>query len=671
MGADVMEFYKISRSGISPLKLMTDSSNYVGAVPPLWFATHNLFLQAFHVDLTYGSARFPDAMVGIIAVLIAFFMGKALAGRSAGLLAALFTAFQPLHIQMSRECYFYVPIVLGCMVLIWAVTHLADLLEKKRDPDVAFYILAFVGFYLTTNIQISSWTFAFIIALVMYAMLIPRAAHRVVRARFVVILTVGFFLLGVPSILSEWGVRDIISTMFGDTKEHWSEVFGAKKGGLHLFWSLWGMLNVYLFGRGWFRSTLGTAALLLGIWALVSRWKIDLKIRAFVWFALGTFMLLFISHSRSVYPEEARHYSSIFPILLVVVCLGMRRLGEQMADMLKMPGKKDAVVLITGVFLVLGVNAYPAWLSTRLVGSPPYTNISKWADRNLPPNTIVLCDRWLTAFNELKLNASTNVIYTFTVPSEPPRIAMENRWKETVVQYLKDNPFAARFGSMSPGTWHYGRFARRQEFVDEAAVKLGDMGLNYRLLPGEYPCEPERVAIFYNTEEDIIAAAKKANQTTLLAYGSNWGYMKPWQMTPEWSEQLLQVVWLQAGMFMERGQTLNSLDDLGLILQSDGMRYLSKGCWSDYRVATDNSQLRLFNLTDKDLSVKLILTAMAVTGPVSVSVGDAIMQFPPILLTSSTNSAILKPGENALRISAPPGQILLIKQAKIESASGV
>ena len=156
MGSDVMEYYKICQSGVRPGELMLNSQKYVGEVPPFWFAVHNWFIQTFRLEVTFGTVRLPDSLFGILTILAAFGAGRAARCSRVGLLTALFVALQPLHIQMSRECYFYSAIVLGCFLGMWGLLRLANRVERGEAPDAAFYALLLTGFLLLTFIQVSS-----------------------------------------------------------------------------------------------------------------------------------------------------------------------------------------------------------------------------------------------------------------------------------------------------------------------------------------------------------------------------------------------------------------------------------------------------------------------------------------------------------------------------------
>ena len=529
MGSDVMVYYGICQSGVSPGELMINSPKYIGDLPPLWFAAHNAFLQLFNLEVNFRNARLPDAIVGILTLLAVFGAGRAAGGLRTGLLAALFVAIQPLHVQMSRECYFYAPIVLGGFLAIWAFMHLAGRLNRSRPPGPAFYALAFSSFLLLTNVQISSWNFAAIFALALYALLLPRAFRKSISWRPVIWTTLGFFLIGVPTLLSDWGMRDAIVSLFGERKDYWHNIFGDRLGNPWL--DSGRILLAYLGGSGGVRLWASVMCLVAGIGAVAGRWKSDRKMRLLGLFAAGAILLLVTLHMRSAYPMENRHYANLFPLLAVLSALGLIHWGDRLLGLIRLPGAPIGSLALAGGFVV-GLNAHPAWLATWLDWEPPYAKVAKWADDHLPAGTVVQCDRWFTPWNEFRVNPSSNVVYTFTVPNEPIQTYTGSRWRETAKEFIAINPLAAYFENKSywtrlgPWTWPHGQFARRQEFEDEIAARLDQMGLFYRSRQLAYPREWIPVTIFYNTEDDLVARARQANKRLLCLFGHGWEYTK-------------------------------------------------------------------------------------------------------------------------------------------------
>lgn len=85
--------------------------------------------------------RFSSAFSGVLAVLLAYFVGARLFGRSAGLLAAAIMAFNPWHIQQSRwahEATLVPTLILGPLALMLLANFPLDDSENRRPrPLVA------------------------------------------------------------------------------------------------------------------------------------------------------------------------------------------------------------------------------------------------------------------------------------------------------------------------------------------------------------------------------------------------------------------------------------------------------------------------------------------------------------------------------------------------------
>ena len=608
MGGDVMEYYKICQSGVRPAELLVHSPKYIGAMPPLWFAAHNWFLQTFQLPVNFGTVRRLDAITGILTILAAFGAGRAAGGRWIGLLTAFLVTLQPLHVQMSRESYFYVPIVLGCFIGLWALLRLSARIDQGKSPDAGFYLLTLPAFLLLTHVQISSWSFAATWIVALYALLLPAALRRRLSWGHVVGLTLMFFLLGLPTLMSEWGMRDVLQLVFGQSKDHWANVFGDKKENLAV--SGWRIASAYLAGNGGWRTVASLLLLAAGGGAVAHSWKNLRSLRVFAWFSGGAILLLAALHTKSIFPPEARHYSSLFPILAVWSSLGLVRAGEAaVARWKRGPAWKNALPFRGALVLIAGLYSWPAWLASHVVGFIPYRMVSEWADTHLPPGTVVLCDRWFTPWNEFRMNPSTNVIYTFTVPSEPVQVYGSSRWRETAKEFMAINPLAAYFEQklywtrIGPWTWPHGQFARKQEFVDKVALRLDAMGLFYRAWDPDLPREWVPITLFYNTEDDVRGRAQKAGERLLCLFGPGWEYIKTQD-------------------------------------------------YRDWYMLRDETVAILYNLTSAPLNASLDVTGLAVQGAVTVGIkGGANVDFPSGQLQIRRLGPVqLAPGRNEIRL---------------------
>jgi len=240
---------------------------------------------------------------------------------------------------------------------------------------------------------------------------------------------------------------------------------------------------------------------------------------------------------------------------------------------------------------------------------------------------------------------------------------------------LKANPFAAFFESKQYwddfGAWvaPWANFAQKKEFVDEPNLCLTRIGLAYRGWQQiDTPRDKMTITIYYNTDEDVIARAKAAGNRVLRGYGEGWRYLKPWQPMQGWPEPLMQALWIQAGLYTEGGKTVASLADLQKIPQQQVNRYLNQGRWADYRIPGSRSPLRLFNLTEREMSATLSITAIALSGNVRCMIGDKTAVFPQTLMTARHIPVTLKPGENQVVVAMPMNNFLLVHDVRLTAA---
>jgi hypothetical protein len=620
MGIDVMEFYKVGQSGLSPGALMLDNPDCLASCPPLWFAAHNGFLQFFRLDVNFFSIRLLDALAGILTIFAAFLMGREAGGARTGLLAALFVALHPIHIQMSRECYFYVAVTLGCFLLLTAVLRLINRLERQQTPDIFFYAAVIPGFLLATNVQMSSWAFAFLIVIALYTVLLPATFRKKTAFRHVIGLTLILFLIGLPPLLSGWGLRMAYSMTFGSGQEQWGTIFGDKSGSI---WGpLWHILSSYLVGRGLARSIASILFAAGGIWVLAVAWKKENKIRCFTCLAVSTVGLLAILQWRSVFPPAARYYSSLFPIMTMLVALGLVRGGDIVISRIKWRQTWSSTVPAgIGASLILLFTVKPALLAARIEGLPPYKAVSAWADAHLSAGTVVLCDRWFTPWNEFRMNPATNVTYTFTVPNEPVQVYEKNRWRESAEAFFARNPEAAFFESkeywtrLGSWSWPSTNFMHKIEFVDEAGAQLDSMGLAYRAPPPEAPPEWLPVTLYFNTREDVIQRAKVSGSETICLYNKGWGYAKPgWQ----------------------------------------------QGNFEDYRIMTQSASIDLYNLKEVPLTGSLEISAATAERPKTISVNGLTTVFSSGRIRTWIIPVALLPGQNAVPFTSPSADPLFV-----------
>lgn len=122
-----------SKGTLSELLSSVAADNY----PPL----HNVILWLTMPMIGDGETalRLPSAALGVLAVWLVYLIGKHLAGREAGLLAAALLALSPLHIWYSTEARMYALLAASGLLFLFAV------LRVLRQPSAAWIILLVFG----------------------------------------------------------------------------------------------------------------------------------------------------------------------------------------------------------------------------------------------------------------------------------------------------------------------------------------------------------------------------------------------------------------------------------------------------------------------------------------------------------------------------------------------
>lgn len=96
-----------------------------------------LWVRAFGISET--AVRLPSALAGVLAIPLIYLLGRRLAGRAVGLLAAGLLAISPYHVWYSQEAKMYSIVVLLALASSYA---LVEALESNRRLWWALYVLA-------------------------------------------------------------------------------------------------------------------------------------------------------------------------------------------------------------------------------------------------------------------------------------------------------------------------------------------------------------------------------------------------------------------------------------------------------------------------------------------------------------------------------------------------
>lgn len=554
------------------------------------------FLDFFHLPITYFWVRFPSALWGIAMIPIAYGVGREIAGRVFGLALALVVALNPYHIQDSRDAYYTVPMVCGAFLGLWSALWIYNHIRTGKPLTPWFYVVNALGFFLLTYAQASGWPLALLFGLtVLYGVGRDWWKSRLCwKPLFIVVLT--FLAIGVPLLFAPWALKDVLFGSSVEVRAQTVKNFGQGNSflghGNSFLLYLRMVTTSYAWGSTPFRAFFTTAMICLAIGVLFDQIKKQ-KHFLLVWaYLLAGFAFGIFSLHQAGKPLGTRYLIVLLPLYLTVLTTGIM-LSANLFRFLR--GNLECVRrLVPAALLAVAIGLWcePAYLCTKIINVPtPYKDITTWVDANLPRGTLILVDRWLEAWCELRTEPATNVVFTYTYPNHPVDIFKQIRWRDTATNFFSANPDAAYLEvakmywedpSIGPWEWPRQFFARHTNFVNPACMRMRDLGLAKR--DDYYAANTNRlvVELFYNTQDDVLAKAKAQGQSFLVLYGAGWGYWK-------------------------NGQ---------------GWNYAQNMDYRDWRILQDTAQLDLFNLTDKPTNVFVTITGASTPSAKEVEVGS-------------------------------------------------
>lgn len=611
--ADTITFYDLCHRPVSGWTIFTHWIDLLGRTSqfPFPLAVTKGVIDILHLPPTDLVIRLPMALFGVLAVAASFFVGQAVAGRWFGLGLALLFALNPFHIQLSREAYYYAPVVAGTTLLTWSAVWAV---AQRRRPTLFpwyYYVVTGLGFFLATYSHLSGWWLAALTVLVTLSVTSVRMRRTRRTAReFGILLTI-FSVIALPLLFASWAVPFFVyNFMHPEVAANTRQVFGADT--LPLGVMLGKLATSMAWGAAGWRSLFTVVILGLAGYAAIRQWKNRPAILVgwgFLIIGLALYRLGMLLTSTAF---GARHASFLLPVYLVVLTLGI----YECLNWSRWPRWGRGVLLAGLLGLAVGGMGKPALAARRLPGKPtPYKEIVRWCDTSLPSGALVLVDRWFEPWNELRVHNSTNVVFTFTIPNEPVDNYIKYRWRETARSFLDKFPDAAYLEiaksyweepQVGPWDWPRQYFKRHQVFRNEPALYLQKLGLLYRDDGGKYNSRLI-VDLFYNTREDVLARAAAENRSLACFYGAGWGYVKLWQQLQD---------------------------------------------FRDWRVMEGQAVIDIYNLGSAPLAGALVLRGMAVNGSKRVTAGSAFHGFKSGLLEEWTiNPVMLKPGINSISLT--------------------
>lgn len=587
--ADEGLFWDIFRYGLTPGEVYDKWLNTLGQQGQLPFAAAftKWFVDFFRLPVNHFTVHLPTALWGVASIVAAYGAGRALAGNLFGLVLALLLALNPYHIQFSREAYYYGPLVCGSFLGLWALFWAVDHLRTAKPLTPSFLVLNAASFYLLAYSQPSGWPLCLMIGLTILVCAGWRSIKERKLSRPLLIVLGTYLVLGIPLLVVPWGTKTLLSFTSGAQKKHNLAIFALS--GPASPKAIWNAIAEYGWGntpaRGLF-TAIAIGFAVVGVWR---NGRKDFRYALLAVFLVLGFAFGMLSRMSTGWPFASRYFMVLLPLFLTLLAVGMWNSDALFA--VRMPAfARRLPVVLTIVACVLWV--WPAFLCTQLDGKPtPYKKINAWVDSNLPRGTLVLVDRWFEPWCEFKVEPSTNVIYTYTIPNEPLDNYINYRWRDTAISFLTNNPDSAYleiaktyWESPKVGDWKWPReyFSRRVVIANEACLKLRDLGLGAR--EEYYAANTNRtmVELFYNTRDDVLKKAQADGLQFVAFYGNDWSY---WKNGPGWNQT-----------------------------QSPDFR--------DWRVLQGKASIELYNVSEKSRAARLIVSAVAVQAPKDVEFGN-------------------------------------------------
>jgi len=608
---DSMEHAKIAKAGHTPRFIYENCDKIFGyaSILPLPYAVVNGYIQTLSLPVNPFTVCLPFALLGILAIPVAYGIGVLLFGKARGLLYAGLVACSPFLLQVARDPYIYSYLITGSFLQFYALLLLLRCVRGDGKLGVLFHLSNAAGFFLLVHTHPAGWLMASLYAASIVSIL---GYHAIRRRRWVslCIVLVCYAAVGLPLALSSWGLSRVIS---------------MKKMSQNppLVPDLWEMIVRYGWGSTLLRGIISIGALVLGAVGCGLRIKRESGVRALLLLVVVGGFLVNAARVGAGQPSDSRYFAVLLPAYLGLLTMGFV-VAEDLIQRV-IPEGRGRLVARCGVFILpFLLYATPSYACMKLSGKPvPYRAIIAWMDANLPEGTLVLVDRWLDPWNEMTIHNSTNVVFTFTVPDYPPDSFLKNRWRDTAVDFFRKYPNAAylqvfktccndpRIGEWS---WPADHFSRHVSITNHEALVLRDLGLAFR--SDYYHADTNRIVadIFYSTTDDIVSNATAESRDAVCLFGDGWVYTKPWRQT---------------------------------------------GDFRDWQMLRDTAYIEVYNLSGQTRRADIELRGVGIGDqPVPVLIGGQRLTFPPSTVSTLTAHGLeLAPGKNRVkvRLSRPSG----------------
>ena len=573
-----------------------------------------LSLMKIGLPATPFVVRLPFAVMGALTLYFIWRLARRWFGAGPALWVLLLAVFNPYQLYFSRSAYYYAGAICWSTAMFWAFLAIKERLQEKEQPGCRRWIYWFVAAALACHMHMCVWMVAGLQALLILIFgLVAFAKDKEKRRKFLGLFFTGSVLLGL--LMSRWIVRalqEVIKNSTGgghhigvDAKTEFLRLLPAYFAGENIFAVIW--LFVFI-----------TFAVL----ALFGTDERTRHYRSLAWVcALHMFVLLIYVAAVGAGVAKITYFSGVWPHFMLLMgvgaCLGARMLFNK-----SRAARAGLWILLAGGYLAL--TAWPIYAIIHLEGTPtPYYKINDWVLKNLPDGTPILTDRWLEPWNELAVHNPGNINYTFTVPDEPIETYRQLNWRETARQFFEKYPEASFLelgrGKFEAelGKWTLPQlyFARHVSITNGPALVLRRWKVFPEMEYADALTNRVITRIYYNTTEDLVAAARRGGREVLRLYDAGWGYAKPgWQ----------------------------------------------QGRFEDYRIMKQSASISLYNLKETPLGGSIEISAASAERSKTVSANGMTTVFAAGRIRAWTVPLTLQPGRNTLVFSSPSSAPLFV-----------
>lgn len=641
---DTLHYWRICNSELTGWQIVTKWTELGVGQLPLPLAVTKFAIDVLNLPVTHATIRIGDVAFGMLLVWTMMAAGRRLGGPWCGVVAGLFTALNPFHIQTSTEGYFYASLMLGAGLCLLAYLQAVQAVEEERATPRTFLWTAGAGFILIAYSQVTGWLLLAIYCALILWLLVQRWRRTRRYPSDVWSAVAVWGVLGAPLLVVSWGLPHNLSKITSSAGRDVARSGLAVAGG-----DPWSLITRSVTSFGWgntpLRAVLTLAVLALAVWAIWRAWRSRAAVRWIPFLFVANFVLFVLTRGLTDAMYESRYIGGLLPLYLLILAFGVVAARDLPGVARLPPGARHAAAAAVLAVCVLAW-ARPAWAVSQLKGAPaPYKEIQQTVDALLPAGTPVLVDRWFEPWNEMVPYPSTNrVVFTFTVPNEPIEQFLRVQWRATAQQFFARHPDAAylelaktywEIPTVGPWAWPRQFFARHVSISNEAGLYLRELGLAAR---GDYYSATTNrlvVDLFYNTREDIMRRMQQTGTKLLPWYGKGWRFEK------------------SGPMAIFRVQTQD---------------------FRDWRVLEENVELELINLATQAVPVFVTVRGASVGGAKTVQVTpDLKHSFPPSQVTNwRFGPLVLQPGINILPLNDPLWRLsqnpLLVDHVAMEEA---